>query len=128
VEPKTGNLKADLDPDQINQVVTNLFSNACDALPDGGTLNIGIGGDENQIWFSIEDSGIGISRENVTKIFEPFFTTKQIGKGTGLGLAVTYGIVKMHRGDITVKSNNDPAAGKTGTTFTVKLPRKAPEE
>jgi signal transduction histidine kinase/iron only hydrogenase large subunit-like protein len=128
VEPKTGNPKADLDPDQINQVITNLFSNACDAMPDGGVLNIYIGGDENRIWFSIEDSGIGISRENISKIFEPFFTTKQIGKGTGLGLAVTYGIVKMHRGDITVKSNNDPEAGKTGTTFTVKLSRKAPEE
>ena len=69
-----------------------------------------------------------VSKENQGKIFEPFFTTKQIGKGTGLGLAVTYGIVKMHRGDITLVSNNDPSAGQTGTQFTVKLPRKAPEE
>jgi signal transduction histidine kinase len=128
VEPRTGNPRADLDPDQLNQVITNLFSNACDAMPEGGALTVNIGGNENQVWFSIKDSGIGISKENIGKIFEPFFTTKQIGKGTGLGLAVTYGIVKMHRGDITVESNNDPAVGKTGTTFTVKLPRKAPEE
>ena len=57
------------------------------------------------------------------KIFEPFFTTKEIGQGTGLGFAVTYGIVKMHRGSIKVDSNSDPAKGPTGTTFTVSLPR-----
>jgi signal transduction histidine kinase len=128
MEPRAGNPKADLDPDQLNQVITNLFSNACDAMPDGGDLIVSAGGNEDQVWFSIKDFGIGISRENTGKIFEPFFTTKQIGKGTGLGLAVTYGIVKMHRGDITVESNNDSKVGKTGTTFTVKLPRRAPEE
>ncbi len=128
VESHTDNLKADLDPDQINQVVTNLFSNACDAMPEGGTLTVSINGNESSIWFTIQDTGIGISKENQPKVFEPFFTTKQIGKGTGLGLAVTYGIVKMHRGDITMKSNNDPTAGPTGTQFTVKLPRKAPDE
>jgi two-component system NtrC family sensor kinase len=128
VESNIENPKVDLDPDQINQVITNLFSNACDAMPEGGDLSISIDGNENQIWFSIKDTGIGISRENQGKIFEPFFTTKQIGKGTGLGLAVTYGIVKMHRGDITVVSSNDSSAGKTGTKFTVKLPRKAPDE
>jgi signal transduction histidine kinase/iron only hydrogenase large subunit-like protein len=128
IESKIENSKVDLDPDQINQVITNLFSNACDAMPDGGILTTGIGGNERDIWFSIKDTGTGISKENQAKIFEPFFTTKQIGKGTGLGLAVTYGIVKMHRGDITMVSNNDPSAGQTGTQFTVKLPRKAPEE
>ena len=60
--------------------------------------------------------------ENIKKIFDPFFTTKQMGKGTGLGLAVTYGIVKMHSGDIRVQSQANPAAGPTGTTFTVTLP------
>jgi two-component system NtrC family sensor kinase len=128
VEPKAANPKVGLDPDQINQVLTNLFSNACDAMPGGGTLTISIEGNDDKIWFSVRDTGIGIPRENLTKIFEPFFTTKQIGKGTGLGLAVTYGIVKMHRGDIETVSNIDPAAGPTGTTFTVRLPRKGPEE
>ncbi len=128
VEPRIAIPKVDLDPDQINQVFTNLFSNACDAMPEGGTLSIGVGGADGRIWFSICDTGIGIAKENLSKIFEPFFTTKQIGKGTGLGLAVSYGIVKMHRGDIEAVSNSDPAAGPTGTTFTVELPRKGPEE
>ena len=128
VEPRIAIPKADLDPDQINQVLTNLFSNACDAMPEGGILSIGVGGDDGKIWFSVGDTGIGIPRENLGKIFEPFFTTKQIGKGTGLGLAVSYGIVKMHRGDIEAASNSDPAAGPMGTTFTVRLPRKGPEE
>jgi signal transduction histidine kinase/iron only hydrogenase large subunit-like protein len=128
VESKTKNPKADLDPDQINQVITNLFSNACDAMPEGGSLTVTIEGTEEQVWFSVRDTGIGISKENRGKIFEPFFTTKQIGKGTGLGLAVTYGIVKMHRGDIAASSNNNPATGPTGTTFTVKLPRKSRDE
>jgi two-component system NtrC family sensor kinase len=128
IESAIENPKVDLDPDQINQVITNLFSNACDAMPDGGSLTISIGGNDRDVWLSIKDTGSGISKENQGKIFEPFFTTKQMGKGTGLGLAVTYGIVKMHRGDITVMSNNDPSAGQTGTQFTVKLPRKAPEE
>ncbi len=128
IESSIENPKVDLDPDQINQVITNLFSNACDAMPEGGSLTVSIGGNERDVWFSIKDTGTGVSKENQAKIFEPFFTTKQIGKGTGLGLAVTYGIVKMHRGDITLTSNNDPSAGQTGTQFTVKLPRKAPEE
>jgi two-component system NtrC family sensor kinase len=128
VESRMKDPKADLDPDQMNQVITNLFSNACDAMPEGGALSVSVDGNENAVWFSIGDTGIGISKENQPKIFEPFFTTKQIGKGTGLGLAVTYGIVKMHRGDITMVSNNDPSAGQTGTQFTVKLPRKSPDE
>ena len=80
-------------------------------------------GDDHQVKISVIDSGAGIKPENIKKIFEPFFTTKQMGKGTGLGLAVTYGIVKMHSGDIRVQSNADPAKGPTGATFTVTLPR-----
>jgi signal transduction histidine kinase/Fe-S-cluster-containing hydrogenase component 2 len=128
VEPLIDDLIVDLDPDQMNQVLTNLFSNACDAMPEGGNLRIHIGSNETHVWFSVKDTGIGISKENLGKVCEPFFTTKQIGKGTGLGLAVTYGIVKMHRGDISVISNSDLSAGPTGTTFTVKLPRKALDE
>jgi len=128
VESRIENPKVDLDPDQINQVITNLFSNACDSMAEGGKLSISIEGNASHVWFTIKDTGVGVSKENQGKIFEPFFTTKQIGKGTGLGLAVTYGIVKMHRGDIALMSNNDPLAGQTGTQFTVRLPRKAPDE
>ena len=73
---------------------------------------------------SVGDTGIGIPPDNMKKIFDPFFTTKQMGKGTGLGLAISYGIVKMHSGDIRVQSQADPAAGPTGSTFTISLPRK----
>jgi signal transduction histidine kinase len=81
-------------------------------------------GDDDSVRVSIADSGVGIPQEHVNKVFEPFFTTKQVGKGTGLGLAICYGIIKMHRGSITVQSNADPKAGPTGTTFTVRLPRR----
>jgi signal transduction histidine kinase/Fe-S-cluster-containing hydrogenase component 2 len=121
----------ELDRDQIIQVVNNLISNSVTAMPDGGTLRITLD-EENKGTFvdggktriAVSDTGTGIPAENLKKIFEPFFTTKQIGKGTGLGLAIAYGIVKMHRGDIRVESNADPAAGPTGTAFTIILPRK----
>jgi signal transduction histidine kinase len=104
------------------------MSNAVAAMPDGGTLSIRTSGDEHNVVLSIQDTGIGIPKEHMSKIFTPFFTTKKMGKGTGLGLAVTYGIVKMHRGDIRVKSNSDPGAGPTGTTFTVTFPRQGRTE
>jgi two-component system NtrC family sensor kinase len=114
----------EVDGDQITQVLTNLFTNAYAAMPDGGRLSILIRSEETAVRFTVSDTGIGIPRESLTKVFEPFFTTKQLGKGTGLGLAVAYGIVKMHRGEIEVKSDADPAAGPTGTTFTVTLPQR----
>ncbi len=114
----------ELDRNQIAQVMTNLISNAYAAMPDGGSLTIHTEGDESRIRVKVSDSGVGIPEDTLGKVFEPFFTTKAMGEGTGLGLAVTYGIVKMHRGDIQVESNADPAAGPTGTTFTVALPRK----
>jgi len=119
---------AELDRDQTIQVLTNLITNAVAAMPDGGKLTVATAGDDKTVQFTVSDTGIGIPKENLGKIFEPFFTTKQMGKGTGLGLAITYGIVKMHRGDIAVLSNANPAAGSTGTTFTVKLPRQARTE
>jgi signal transduction histidine kinase len=114
---------ADLDADQIRQVLINLLTNAVAALPSGGRLCVRTGFNSEQAFFEVEDTGVGIPKENINRIFEPFFTTKQMGRGTGLGLAVSYGIVKMHRGAIKVKSNADRAAGPTGTTFTVTLPR-----
>ncbi len=119
---------ADVDASQIIQVLTNLITNAYAAMGQQGALTIRTEADEEFVRLIVEDTGVGIPPENFAKIFEPFFTTKQIGQGTGLGLAVTYGIVKMHRGDITVQSDADPAAGPTGSTFTVKLPRQAQTE
>jgi signal transduction histidine kinase len=115
---------AEIDRDQIIQVLTNLLTNAIAAMEKGGELAVRVTGDPNSIRFIVTDTGVGIPEQNINKVFEPFFTTKQIGKGTGLGLAVTYGIVKMHCGDIRVESNADPATGPTGTTFTVTLPRR----
>lgn len=114
-----------LDRDQITQVLTNLITNACHAMPDGGTLTVGYGGDDYEVRLHVKDTGVGIPKEHLKRIFEPFFTTKDVGKGTGMGLAVSYGIVKMHRGNMRVESNNDPGQGPTGTTFTVTLPRKS---
>jgi signal transduction histidine kinase/Fe-S-cluster-containing hydrogenase component 2 len=114
---------AELDGDQIVQVLTNLLTNAQHAMPEGGTITVTLDGTRENVLLSVRDEGTGIPAENLGKLFSPFFTTKQVGKGTGLGLAVTHGIVKMHRGQITVESNADPAAGPTGTTFSISLPR-----
>jgi two-component system NtrC family sensor kinase len=114
---------AELDGDQIVQVLTNLLTNAQHAMPDGGNITVTLDGTEENVIVTVQDEGMGIPEENLGKLFSPFFTTKQVGKGTGLGLAVTHGIVKMHRGQITVESNADPAAGRTGTTFSISLPR-----
>ncbi len=114
---------AELDGDQIVQVLTNLLTNAQHAMPDGGTIFVTLDGTEENVIVMVKDEGTGIATEHLDKLFSPFFTTKQVGKGTGLGLAVTHGIVKMHRGQITVESNADPDAGPTETTFTIVLPR-----
>jgi signal transduction histidine kinase len=124
VECRLEDPTAEVDRDQLVQVLNNLVSNAQAAMPDGGMLTISLDGDADHVRLAVADTGFGIPKDNLDKIFEPFFTTKQIGQGTGLGLAVTYGIIKMHRGDIAVKSNADPAAGPTGTTFTITLPRR----
>jgi len=114
---------ARLDIDQMMQVLTNLEKNAVEAMPNGGILTISVEGDGEEIRFIVADSGVGIARENMDKIFTPFFTTKEMGKGTGLGLALIYGIVKMHKGKIHVDSNNEASRGTTGTTFTITIPR-----
>ncbi|HSW29152.1 MAG TPA: [Fe-Fe] hydrogenase large subunit C-terminal domain-containing protein [Longimicrobiales bacterium] len=126
-EQTTPDPMAEVDADQIAQVLTNLITNAYGAMPEGGEMTVRTAGDERSIQLSVIDTGVGIPPENLDKVFEPFFTTKQMGKGTGLGLAVVYGIVKMHNGDIQVWSQADPTVGPTGTTFTVRLPRKVPE-
>ena len=112
-----------LDQEQMMQVLTNLIKNAVDAIPGTGYLTIAIECDAEYFCLSVKDTGTGISPENMDKVFTPFFTTKEIGKGTGLGLATTYGIIKMHKGKIEVESNNDPVTGPTGTSFKIFLPR-----
>jgi signal transduction histidine kinase/iron only hydrogenase large subunit-like protein len=128
VQNQDASASGDLDADQIRQVLINLLANAEAAMPAGGRICVRTGFSSEQVYFEVEDAGVGIPKENINRIFEPFFTTKQIGRGIGLGLAVSYGIVKMHRGSIKVKSNADSACGPTGTTFTVTLPRYEPRE
>lgn len=113
-----------MDQEQMTQIFSNLFKNAFDAMPEGGELSIDIYDEDNYTVFKVSDKGKGIKEEDRDKIFEPFYTTKEIGKGTGLGLATAYGIVKMHNGKITVDSNDNPSKGPTGTTFTIKIPNK----
>lgn len=103
---------------QLNQVVMNLVINAAQAMgPERGTITISNGVEGENVWLEVADNGCGIAPETVQKIFDPFFTTKPVGEGTGLGLSLSYGIVKKHRGDISVSSE----LGK-GTTFRVVLP------
>lgn len=109
----------DVDPEQIYQVFLNLAVNAAEAMPEGGTLTIRCETtpDHRNVRILFVDTGSGIPPEHMNKLFTPFFTTKQIGKGTGLGLAIAYGIIKMHRGSISVKSEE-----KRGSTFMIELP------
>ncbi|GAB1403928.1 MAG: [Fe-Fe] hydrogenase large subunit C-terminal domain-containing protein [Lentimicrobiaceae bacterium] len=124
MESKVSNPLVPLDWDQMTQVFTNLIRNAVEAIPDReGNIRIKIEEKESEVVIHIQDDGNGISEEDKTKLFTPFFTTKPIGKGTGLGLPIIYGIVKMHKGNITYVSNANPEKGATGTTFTITLPR-----
>jgi iron only hydrogenase large subunit-like protein/nitrogen-specific signal transduction histidine kinase len=118
-----GDPMAMADRDQMTQVFSNLIKNSIDAMPQGGKVTITMEPNGNDVIFKVADTGHGIAKENIGKLFTPFFTTKPIGKGTGLGLSIIYGIVKMHKGDVTVQSNADPAEGPTGTTFKIRLPR-----
>ena len=106
------------DPAQLIQVFVNLLNNAADAMPQGGTITLATRREDGRgVKIEIADTGRGIPEENLSKLFTPFFTTKPVGKGTGLGLSIVYGIIKMHRGQIGVKSR----VGQ-GTTFQITLP------
>jgi two-component system NtrC family sensor kinase len=105
------------DGGQIQQAVIALATNAIDAMPEGGTLTFRVYPKGSRVIVEVADTGAGIAQENMSKIFEPFFTTKEIGKGTGLGLAVCYGIISEHNGRLSVRST----LGK-GTTFSIFLP------
>jgi two-component system, NtrC family, sensor kinase len=103
---------------KLQQVFTNLILNARDAIPDGGKITVTTGtAEDGSLIAEISDTGIGIAPENVAKIYDPFYTTKGVGQGTGLGLAVSYGIIQEHAGRISVDS--EPGRG---TTFRITLP------
>jgi two-component system NtrC family sensor kinase len=118
-----------MDAGQMQQVFLNLLVNAGEAMASGGCMSISTravasaavanAADEIHVVFS--DTGIGIPQENLHKIFDPFFTSKEVGRGTGLGLAVSYGIIERHGGKINVES-----AVRKGTTFTIVLPVAPP--
>ena len=101
----------------MQQVILNLAVNARDAMPNGGKLTIETANTGSEVSLSVRDTGHGMDAETLEHVFEPFFTTKGVGKGTGLGLATVYGIVRQSAGHITVHSE----VGR-GATFTVFLP------
>jgi two-component system NtrC family sensor kinase len=109
------------DENQLQQVFFNIILNAYQAMPEGGELRITSCVQDGEVQAIFSDSGMGIPPENIRHIFDPFFTTKEVGEGTGLGLSVSYGIVKQHGGTIEVQSENG-----TGATFVVKLPAAEP--
>ena len=104
-------------PHQLNQVFMNLLVNAAQAIEKQGEIKIATRAEDGHVEIEISDTGAGIPKENLSKIFDPFFTTKQVGKGTGLGLNVSYNIIKKHKGTLDVNST----VGK-GTTFTIRIP------
>jgi PAS domain S-box-containing protein len=102
---------------RLQQVFLNLFMNARDAMPSGGMVEVRTASHNGSVEVEITDTGLGISREHLQRIFDPFFTTKSSGRGTGLGLSVSYGIIKEHAGKIEVRST----PGK-GTSFHLEFP------
>jgi signal transduction histidine kinase len=108
----------------LRQVFVNLIMNAVDAMGGQGRLSV-VTGLDAQGWryAEVSDTGPGIPEENLNRVFDPFFTTKAVGRGTGLGLSVVYGVMQRHGGSISVKET-----GPEGTTFLVRLPAQAPAE
>jgi two-component system, NtrC family, sensor kinase len=97
----------------------NLIFNAIDSMPEGGELSVTsrMDGTADKAWFTIRDTGYGIPDKIKDNLFDPFFTTKDVGKSTGLGLSIVYGVVKNHRGTIEVDSRE-----REGSTFTLTFP------
>ncbi len=107
-------------PNQISQILVNLFVNAAQAIEKQGTIRVHTHDDGDSVVLEVKDSGCGMTEEVRSRIFDPFFTTKPVGQGTGLGLAIVYGIVERHKGKIEV----DSAPGE-GTCFRITLPAAA---
>jgi two-component system, NtrC family, sensor kinase len=116
-------IEVNLDPKRINQVLINLILNSVQAMTGGGVLTIkaweGMEDDAKMLYFQVQDTGHGISKQDIDKIFDPFFTTKDVGIGSGLGLSISHSIIEQHEGRIDVES----IPGKK-TKFTVILPSK----
>jgi two-component system NtrC family sensor kinase len=114
-----------IDPSQMERVFMNMIINAAEAMEGQGNLTLTTEFDpiEEQIIIFVSDTGNGINEDDMQKIFDPFFTTKEVGQGTGLGLALSYGIIREHDGSIAVESE----VGK-GTTFSVRLPAALEEK
>ena len=106
-------------PGPMNQVVLNLVQNALDALGPRGLVRVRTGLADQNVVLEVIDDGPGVSREAKEHLFEPFFTTKDVGKGTGLGLATSYQIVRMHGGTIELDGAHSP-----GARFVVRIPLK----
>lgn len=102
---------------QLQQVFTNIVINASKAMPSGGMLSVTTRAENGRVFAAFRDTGSGMSKDVASRVFEPFFTTRKVGEGTGLGLSVSYGLVKAHGGDILVES----IEGK-GSIFSVSLP------
>jgi signal transduction histidine kinase len=107
------------DINQLQQCFLNLIFNAIDSMPEGGELSVTsrMDGAADKAWFTIRDTGYGIPDKIKDNLFDPFFTTKDVGKSTGLGLSIVYGVVKNHRGTIEVDSRE-----REGSTFTLTFP------
>jgi len=110
-----------IDRKNLKQALLNIMKNAIGAMPEGGVLTISVEEKNDELQIAVSDTGIGIPEELMAKIFEPYFTTKE--SGSGLGLTITFKIVKEHNGEITVES----IPGK-GSTFTIHLPLPQPEQ
>src|SRR5262249_28579419 len=104
-------------PRKINQVLLNLLMNAFQSVAEGGLITIRTRADDDAVVIDVEDNGSGIKPEPLPLVFDPFFTTKPVGQGTGLGLSVSYGIIRDHGGTIEVESQ----VGR-GSVFSVRLP------
>ncbi|WNB77980.1 ATP-binding protein [Methylomonas koyamae] len=104
-------------PSQLNQVFVNLLVNAAYAIDKHGVITVATGSAGDKVWIEIGDTGCGMTDEQLSRIFDAFYTTKPVGKGTGLGLTISYGIVKKHGGEITVRSSIG-----SGTTLRIELP------
>ncbi len=106
-----------VDAHLLRQALINLVMNAAQSMRSRGSIRIATGTRDDCVWVKISDTGSGIPEANIPRLFDPFFTTKPVGQGTGLGLSLSYGIVKKHNGRIDVESQVG-----VGTTFTIVLP------